>query len=62
MIDIEFILQAMLVIAGACIMVSAGLVLATAWYLAQARRLWRQARRGPYVARDYDGRPIRERL
>lgn len=62
MTDVEIWLQAMLVIAGICVIAAAGLVIATGYYLLQARKLWRQARRGPQVMRDHNGRPIRERI
>ena len=62
MTTIEIWLQGMLIVAGMCVVVSAGLVIATGYYLLEARKLWRQARRGPQVARDHNGRPFKERI
>jgi hypothetical protein len=59
--DSELILQVMLLVAGACVLVATGLVVATYYFLDQARKELHRLRHGPYVARDYDGRPIRER-
>jgi hypothetical protein len=52
----------MLLVAGLCVVVSAGLVIATGYYLLEARKLWRQVRRGPQVVRDHNGRPFKERI
>jgi hypothetical protein len=60
--DPELILQAMLLVAALCVVTAAGLVIATVYYFLEARRLWRQARRGPEVVRDHNGRRFKERI
>lgn len=59
--SLELILQVMLLVAAACVLVSVGLVIATYYFLCQAKRELRRISRSPLVPRDGDGRALRER-
>lgn len=62
MIDAELILQVFLVLAAALVLVSLGAVAVSFYCLNKAYIALRRARRGPFVVRDGDGRPTRERI
>lgn len=60
--DVELWLRTLLVIVAVCAVFSIAAVIAGTFYFLKAREYWRKAPKLPEVARDHNGRPIRERI
>lgn len=60
--DVELWLRTLLVIAAISTVLSVAVVIAGTVYFLKARAYWRKLKKRPEVVRDYNGRPIRERI